>query len=572
MTPSIPASQVVSVTPQVIDAGGIGLDLIGLMLTNSIQLPIGTIGSFPTLAEVVDYFGAGSTEATLAAVYFAGYDNSPIKPASLLFYQCPTATNGVGGYLRGGDVSALTLAQLRAGSGALSMTVDGRTINTSTIVLNAVNSFSDAAAAIQTGLNDQAASFTGVIAVTTGILTASSVTGTIAPGQNLTGTGVPAGTTITSQLSGTTGGAGTYQTSITTAVASTAMKSGVTTVTYDTISGGFVIKSGTPNGGTITFPTSSAGVLVSTLKLAAADGAVISPGAPLGVPATVMAAVTALTTDFASFMTTFEAPTADCVAYAAWVSGQNNRYLYCFDDSDTVPTTNSDTTSAGYQIRSLEYSGSVPIYNPTGDGTVSAFLMGYGASLDFNRTNARAVAKFRSGTGLTPGVTDATIASNLAANGYNFYGRYATANDTDTFFANGVVSGAFVWIDSYFNQIWMSNAFQRTLLDLLLSVGQIPYNNDGYGLIEAAMSDQVQAALNFGAIQAGVTLSLAQAAQVNNAAGKIVSDVIQQRGWYLQVQDASPAVRALRESPPIYFWYTDGQSVQKIDLTSALIQ
>lgn len=70
------------------------------------------------------------------------------------------------------------------------------------------------------------ASFTGEIAAGTGVLSASSVTGTIAVGQYVNGTGVPANLFITAQLSGTPGGAGTYQTNtIGPAVASTAMTS-----------------------------------------------------------------------------------------------------------------------------------------------------------------------------------------------------------------------------------------------------------------------------------------------------------------------------------------------------------
>ncbi len=64
---------------------------------------------------------------------------------------------------------------------------------------------------------------TGVIAVTTGILTISgSPTGTWQVGMIVQGTGVPAGTYITALGTGT-GGSGTYYTNITTAVASTAM-------------------------------------------------------------------------------------------------------------------------------------------------------------------------------------------------------------------------------------------------------------------------------------------------------------------------------------------------------------
>jgi len=63
--------------------------------------------------------------------------------------------------------------------------------------------------------------FTGVIAVTTGILTVSSANAaaSIGPGSKVTGTGVPAGTYVTAVLTGT-GGDGTYQTNIVTAVAS----------------------------------------------------------------------------------------------------------------------------------------------------------------------------------------------------------------------------------------------------------------------------------------------------------------------------------------------------------------
>ena len=65
------------------------------------------------------------------------------------------------------------------------------------------------------------ASFTGVIA--NGILTASSVTGTITIGNIITGTGVATGTQILAQLSGTPGGSGTYVVSNSVNVASASM-------------------------------------------------------------------------------------------------------------------------------------------------------------------------------------------------------------------------------------------------------------------------------------------------------------------------------------------------------------
>ena len=64
-------------------------------------------------------------------------------------------------------------------------------------------------------------SFTGVISDTT--LTTSAVTGTIQPGMTIAGTGVTSGTVILAQLSGTTGGAGTYSVSVSGTVASVSM-------------------------------------------------------------------------------------------------------------------------------------------------------------------------------------------------------------------------------------------------------------------------------------------------------------------------------------------------------------
>lgn len=64
--------------------------------------------------------------------------------------------------------------------------------------------------------------FTGVIAVTTGVLTVMNAVGELYVGMPITGTGVPGGTVITSVGTGT-GGNGTYNTNIITAVSSTAM-------------------------------------------------------------------------------------------------------------------------------------------------------------------------------------------------------------------------------------------------------------------------------------------------------------------------------------------------------------
>lgn len=104
--------------------------------------------------------------------------------------------------------------------------------------------------------------FTGSIA-NTGILTVTAVAaGVIDVGGTLTGTNVPAGTTITAFLTGANGGVGTYQTSTSTVVASTTITETsaimhVTAVTSGTLS------SGEPISGTGVTTNSQVGTQVS---------------------------------------------------------------------------------------------------------------------------------------------------------------------------------------------------------------------------------------------------------------------------------------------------------------------
>jgi hypothetical protein len=198
--------------------------------------------------------------------------------------------------------------------------------------------------------------------------------------------------------------------------------------------------------------------------------------------------------------------------------------------------------------------------------------MGVIAAIDFNRLNGRKTLAFRGQTGIIPDITDGGVAANLEANFYNYYGIWTTANDQFRFLYPGVVSGPYKWIDSFINQIWMNNGFQQALMELLTQTGSIPYTQVGYTMIKAACQDVINAALNFGAIRAGVTLSEAQINAVNNMAGVPIDGILNSIGYYLQVLDAAPQVRGNRGTPPCTFWYADGGSVQRITLASVMVQ
>jgi hypothetical protein len=340
------------------------------------------------------------------------------------------------------------------------------------------------------------------------------------------------------------------------------------TVTYDAIADAFVFTSVTTGAAsTVDF---ASGTLAAGLKLDQTSGAILSQGADAFTPGPAMDAIVAATQDFVAFTTLFASSDDEFEQFGVWNGGQNNRYLHVGWTSNSAATQFGDTTSPIALLRAASVSGTAGIWAPTFDKAI--FALGYIASIDFTRTNGRTVAAFRSGDGLTADVTNATIAQNLKTNGYNFYGAWATANQQFTWFYNGQVTGDFAWVDSYLDQIWMNNAFQLSFMVALGTLGQIPYNADGYATLETVIQSDIDNAVSFGAIRAGVTLSSTQLAAVIGLVGQDISDVLFSRGWYLQFVDPGATVRAARGSPIGTFVYTDGQSVQQINLSSLMVQ
>lgn len=497
---SIPASQIVQVNPGVISGGGSAIQMNGVILTADTAVPLGTVQQFSTAAAVAAFFGDSSTEATLAAVYFAGRNNATKLPGLLYFAQWNTSA--ASGYLRGGSLASMTLAQLQAFSGTLIITVGGVEKTSGTINLSGASSFSNAAALIEAGFTS--------------------------PGF---------------------------------------------TVSYDSQRSAFKFTNST-TGPTSTM-TVATGTLSTNLKLTTATGAVLSQGAAIATPSTVMNAVKSLTLNWATFMTTTEPDAATKVLFADWTNAQNNRFAYVMWSTEAAAIATPDTTSSAAQIIAAGYSGTVPIYvDSSVDATAkaAAFFLGATASLDLSRTNGRITYAFKYLSGLTASVTDETVATNLKTNGYNFIGTYATANDSFTFFYPGSITGDYTFADEFINQIYLNAQLQLALMVLLTGVNSIPYNNDGKTLVRAACLDPILEALNFGSIRRGVILSESQKAQVNSQAGLDIDTVLTNEGWYLQINDATAQVRAARGSFPMTLWYMDGGSVHQITLASIVIQ
>lgn len=492
---TIPISQIVQVNPGVLSAAGSAVDLNGLILTKSTYPPIGTVQQFASAADVGTYFGLTSTEYTMANVYFAGYQNATKKPGRLYFAQYPETA--VAGYLRSGSLAAMTLTQLQALSGVLTVSVDGGAPNTSTTInLAAATSFSNAATIITAG-------FTALGA----------------------------------------------------------------TITYDAVKSAFVFTSNTT--GALSSVSFATGTLSAGLLLTSATGAVTSAGAAAATPSAFMTSLLQVTQNWALMTTVWEPLLAEKEAFSAWAATLAPRYGYVGADSDVNAKVAGNTTTWGYYLQSGTISGSIPVF---GDYTHSAFVLGFAASLDFSRLNGRSTIAFKQSSQVAASVTNSSDAAALETNGYNFYGAYANATQNFNFFYPGSVSGQWKWLDSYLDQIWLNANLQLAMVNLLLGVGSIPYNSQGYALVDAACSDPISAAVNFGAIRVGTTLSASQIAEMQFALGIDVSPSIQAKGFYLQIQPATAAIRVARASPSMTLYWADGGSINKLTLASIMIQ
>lgn len=493
MPNSIPASQLVSVIPGVLSAGGNPLSLNAVFITADASIPQGTVQSFPTLQAVQNYFGIATQEAAMAAVYFSGFTGCSKLPGLLYFATYNAAAAAA--FVRSGSQAAVSLAQLNAiTAGVLTMSVNGTPVVSASINLSGATSFTNAASLINTAL--------GVGAV----------------------------------------------------------------CTYDTQRAAFVITSPTTGpASTIAFPT---GTIATALKFTSPTGAVLSQGAAIATPASVMASVSSLTSNWVTFTTTFEPVLATKQAFATWANSAAQRFLYVAWDSDITALQPNASGSFGALVAG--FNGVAPVWDAT--GLIAAFICGAIGSLDVTQHEGRISLAYKGQTGLIPAVTDATSATNLIANGYNFYGAYATANQQFQFLQPGSMPGPWIWIDPYINQIYLNSQLQLALMSLLSNIKSLPYNTAGYSLIRAACLDPLKQAVNFGSIRQGVALSAAQVAQVNQAAGVNIDAALAQLGWYLQILPATAQVRSGRTSPPMALWYTDGGSVQKLNLASVDVQ
>ena len=338
------------------------------------------------------------------------------------------------------------------------------------------------------------------------------------------------------------------------------------TVTYSSLTKAFTITSGST--GASALAGYATGTVAEPMKLTQASGAVLSQGSDaLDVTAN-LAAVRAVTENWATFTNLYSASDAEMLNLSDWASSQGTEYLYVCWSQDAQLLSQSDSTSIAVQLKDAQAGATTLMY---GDVTYAAFIMGCAASIDWERVQGTINFAFKSQDGIAANVENATQASTLLAKRCNFYGNYATRNDNFVWLYNASMFGDYNFIDPFVNAIWLNNAMQVACMTGFENSPRVPYNEDGYTQVRAWLMDPINRARKNGVIDAGVVLSEAQKAEVIREAGLDITSNLENEGFYLQVTDAGAAVRVTRDSPNCNLWYVSGGSINRLEIASTLL-
>lgn len=524
---SIPASDLVSITPRVLAGEGQELAFNGLFLTSNPLMPVDTIQRFFNASEVAEFFGYDSDAYKAAVVYFNGFDNSLQKPSCLFFFR-HIATD-TASFVRGlpSENEGELLNHLKAiTNGQITINLGPSPLTLNAMDFSQCNSLSACAKVLQDAINNE-------------------------------------GSDTNSELW---------------------LK---TTVEYSSLTKAFSVFAGVKGSEIAASPFT--GDVAEVMGLSLSTNAAVSVGGSARSYTETLDRAVTYTANFVSFSTVEEVTNLeDAQALANWTNAHaidGDQFLYVYYSTDvTLAANNTDSQASavgkarvgsarvvnagsGQEIvkdfKANNYEGVTAVY---GDLRYAAFIMGCAASISWAAPNSVISFAYKSQNGLIANVTDKATAAKLDLMGINYIGDYASRSDQFVLLQKGSMFGQFSWIDTYLNNIWLNNKLQTAIINGFEVNFRVPHTPEGYALIRAWIQTPVQAALRNGVIEPDITLSSSQIQALKAEAGQDISTSLIRNGYYFQIDEATAQTRSERESPPCRFWYTSGGAIHKISL------
>lgn len=346
------------------------------------------------------------------------------------------------------------------------------------------------------------------------------------------------------------------------------------TVTYDGVRQAFVVTSGTQGAGSLVI-TGNAGnpndLAAPMGLLATAPGAIVSPGTGATTPMAALAASVNASDNFGTFCFMSELTQPNLVSVAMQNAAYNVRFMFLYRVST------ADALVIGAAMKGIASQGPVHALN---NGQFPEMLpMALAASINYSRPDASVNFMFRNNPGATllPTVFDESVANQYDALRINYVGETQNAGRKISYFQLGNLGGgteAIIPMGVHINEQWLKSAMTAKLGDLLLSLGRIPANADGRGLIMTSINGVVNRALTNGVISVGKELTDLQKAFViqrsddPRAPIQVASD-----GYWLDVviRDAVDSSGAQYYYAAYVLIYAKDDAIRRIDGTHNLI-
>ena len=185
---------------------------------------------------------------------------------------------------------------------------------------------------------------------------------------------------------------------------------------------------------------------------------------------------------------------------------------------------------------------------------------------------------YQQASGLTASVTSTSISNSYDALSVNYYGQTQSNGVPKSFYQRGLLQGSSVATNvpdmtSYTNEIWLKDALQTALINLLLALPQIGANIQGKTQILALMQSVINSALNNGVISVGKTLTQIQ----KTCIGQVTNNPdawyeVQNNGYYYDVViEPIPNVSPVQYRANYLLVYSKDDVIRKVVGTNILI-
>lgn len=317
------------------------------------------------------------------------------------------------------------------------------------------------------------------------------------------------------------------------------------------------------------FSSDDSDISANTLKLTAATGAQKSNGSAVKTGEQVMNMLTDGNQNFILFTTLAELSDEQKESYCRFASNSNSRFGYVYtDNSQAALIPNNPECFHQKVVIANNYDSIFPMF---GDLQYAMLPLAYAASLNFNATNGRVSFKFRRFTSMVANVNRLADAMALDSNGYNYLGAYGLNATLADYASQGKITGQYIWLDSFIDQVWLNANLVTSFLALFLANQSYPFNVRGYATVETAVGNVASRGLTYGAVQTGITLDPEQLAIVTGETGLDLESVLFNQGWYFYIPPQRGETRLERVLSGTIFYWVDGQLIQSIKMSSTTI-